>query len=65
MVTSNFHDRIVTLLSPAFLTKRPVDVDTIVHKLECDWPTTSTAKLRLAVMSVAKDMRLRIRNPGF
>lgn len=63
-MTDDFHDRIVSLLSPAFLTKRPVDVDAIVHQLERDWPTTPTAKLRLAVASVAKDMQLRLRNPG-
>jgi hypothetical protein len=64
IVTGAFHDRIVGLLCPAFLTKRPVDVESIVRQLQSDWPKMPPARLRHAVALTAKDMRLRLRSAG-
>jgi hypothetical protein len=61
-LTGEFRDRIVTLLSPAFLTKRPVDVELIVRQLQSDWPAMPAAELRHAVTAAASDMRLRLQN---
>jgi len=61
MMNTHADDRIVSLLTPSFLTKRPVDLDAVVRQLQTERPETPIAKLRNEVVVVAGRMRLRFR----
>jgi len=60
MKTHHANDRIVNLLTPSFLTKRPVDLDAVVSQLQSEQPSTSPSDLRGQVCGVAKLMGLRV-----